>query len=358
MSQRTKDYTNPRLILRELHNILCNGKEWSESDKRRLSRWVNSSTINKNSDELFYRLRDEIIVGFSCLFPIKTKDGINFISNSRTHLYVGQFFSTQIIQPFTNTLLPYLVKWIRELEKVDSKDKQKEVALEMVTGFLETIVHHKKEIYSRTMDNSYWLPDELLIDMMIGKYWFLPKIQDGNSIQSRSILPIKQVLKSIVDLKNSNSHNELSKKAVTHLPSLENSKYDSRQSAYETLKKSLDRLKKGKGINLVQLEKLRKIPFSLLILGENWTNKDEKEKAKVIQGIASYFQLSGLSPKDDKEFDKRWRRLKDDQVEVIKESLDGIFETIIILAYLLSKVIQDLQKHNPNVGERLARLNK
>ncbi len=356
MPQTTEDLTNPRQLLRELHKILAGTKGWEEKDRKKLSRWVKSTTIYINSDEIFIRLRCEIGIGFSKLFPVYTEDKANFNSNTGTHPYAGQFFGSQIWLPYRDKLLPFLSEWILEIKKTKAKDNRDEIAFEKITAFLSTIVEHKKNLYSINRNNSYWLPDELLVDELVGKYWFLPKVRVEGSTQSKLILPIERVLQNIVPMKDAESLNELIKKAVAHLPSLENSNYDSRQSAYETLKKSLNRLGKGKNITIDQLQQLREIPFSLIILRENWASKEEEQKTLIIKNIAASFYLSDMSNKEFDRFNIRWRKLLDKQYQVIKESLDGIFETSIVLAYLLSKIILDLQKYYPDAGNRLVNL--
>lgn len=339
------DLTNPRYLLCEIHRILVGRGEWEGKNVKKLERWVKTTNINKNSGVIFLRLRDEIIKGLTKLFPVETNDGVKFNSITGVHPFVGQLYGQVVFLVFHHQFLPFLTQWISELHENKGQAKQ-ELArnkylylISQMTDF-ET-KYHKSVLMPETAFNHH-----------LGRNWYLPTLDQDQESFLGLITPIRRLLQRVVDLKGYKSRRKLAMDAVSDY-----NNEDWKESAEFALDKSLDRLKKGEILTLPQLQKLRKVPFSQFIVDKHWASRSNTEKDEILNELRRVNHFTPITDEEEVRFNNSWKKMLDDQNKYFKDVVDGIYELGLIMTFLITRVIGELEKYYPNIGEQFAELN-
>lgn len=338
------DLTNPRFLLSEIHRIIVGRGGWESRDVRKLSRWVGSKTWTVKSVSIFERLTKESIQGVVALFPIHLITDTKFISNKGVHEYIGQFFQETIFCGFHYSFKPFLLNWIiRHNNSNQSNDF--ELAAGKCLSLLASMIEFEQRF--RTQE----LIHQMVFNSQLGSYWFLPTYCIMNKSESRMIRPVERLLLKIQALKDCSSRNQMVFKAVRNYES-----EDQKEWAYWRVEKSLDRLSKGEILTLSEVQQLRKVSFSNFIVDDHWESRTESDKGQIINELSEVYHPTPMSEKELERFNASWRKMYDDQNKYIKDSADGIYELGLIMAFLISRVIIDLQKYDPKIGKQFAEL--
>lgn len=294
---------------------------------------------------LFLRLHDEIITGLYKLFPVQTNDGVNFRSLPEAHPYVGQLFDQVVIEKFRLAFWPIILGWIKELKEKNDQSFE-DTAVTRCRGLLKSLVVFEKKYGKES------LLHETAFNNHLGMNWYLPTVDQDEESSKRLITPIERLLQRVVDLKGYQSRQKLATDAVSHYDN-----EDWKESAEFALEKSLDRMKKGDILTLPQLQKLRKVSFAKFIVDDHWASRSDAEKDELINELREVYHPSPMTEEEVARFNSSWRKMYDDQNKYFKDVVDGIYELGLIMTFLITRVIRDLEKYYPGIGEQFAELN-